>query len=283
MKKFVVLMLALASLGAMTGCDDDNKNSVKVPVAVQNAFGQMFPNVGHVEWSGKGGYMVADFRDGGTDMQAWFDAGGKWYMTEEDVLYARLPQAIRSAFESGEYAAWRVDDVDKLMREGLETIYVLEVEQGQQEFDLFYSEDGVLVQATADTDRDEDGDHEDMLPQELSQAIKDFIAQKYPGSRIVDAEHEKGNFEVEIVDGRTSREVCFGEGDVWLWTKTEVRSSEVPPVVMQTLQASQYAGWEIDEVEHYDGSDREWYLFDLEDPQSDREMQLKIQADGAIF
>ena len=35
MKKFAVLMLALASLGAMTGCDDDD-DSVKVPAAVQD-------------------------------------------------------------------------------------------------------------------------------------------------------------------------------------------------------------------------------------------------------
>ena len=84
MKKFAVLMLALASLGAMTGCDDDD-DSVKVPAAVQDTFGRMFPGAGHVEWAGKQGYLVAEFREGGTDMQAWFDAAGKWYMTEEDV------------------------------------------------------------------------------------------------------------------------------------------------------------------------------------------------------
>lgn len=85
MKKFAVLMLALASLGAMTGCDDDD-DSVKVPAAVQDTFGRMFPGAGHVEWAGKQGYLVAEFREGGTDMQAWFDAAGKWYMTEEDYL-----------------------------------------------------------------------------------------------------------------------------------------------------------------------------------------------------
>ena len=94
MKKFAVLMLALASLGAMTGCDDDD-DSVKVPAAVQDTFGRMFPGAGHVEWAGKQGYLVAEFREGGTDMQAWFDAAGKWYMTEEDVPYALLPQAVR--------------------------------------------------------------------------------------------------------------------------------------------------------------------------------------------
>ena len=177
MKKFAVLMLALASLGAMTGCDDDD-DSVKVPAAVQDTFGRMFPGAGHVEWAGKQGYLVAEFREGGTDMQAWFDAAGKWYMTEEDVPYALLPQAVRTAFESGEYAAWHVDDADKLTREGLETVYVLEVEQRDAEYELVYSEDGVLLRAVPDADGDRD--HGDMLPQELPQAVKDFIDGNIP-------------------------------------------------------------------------------------------------------
>lgn len=280
MKKFAVLMLALASLGVMTACDDD-KDSVRVPAAVQEAFQQMFPGANRVEWSGKNGYMVADFREGGTGMQAWFDAAGKWYMTEEDVPYENLPQAVRTAFESSEYATWHLDDVDKLVREGLETVYVLEVEQREVEFDLIYSEDGVLLRAVPDTEGNDDND--DLLPQELSQAVKDFIAQKYPGARIVDAERERGNIEVDIIYERKAYEVCFGAGDVWLWTKTEVRLQAVPEVVKQSLEASQYAGWEIDDVDHYDSPDREWYVFELEDPQSDREAELRIQADGTIF
>jgi len=98
-------------------------------------------------------------------------------MTEEDVPYALLPQAVRTAFESGEYAAWHVDDADKLTREGLETVYVLEVEQRDAEYELVYSEDGVLLRAVPDADGDRD--HGDMLPQELPQAVKDFIGRKY--------------------------------------------------------------------------------------------------------
>lgn len=225
MKKFAVLMLALASLGAMTGCDDDD-DSVKVPAAVQDTFGRMFPGAGHVEWAGRQGYLVAEFREDGTDMQAWFDAAGKWYMTEEDVPYALLPQAVRTAFESGEYAAWHVDDADKLTREGLETVYVLEVEQRDAEYELVYSEDGVLLRAVPDADGDRD--HGDMLPQELPQAVKDFIGRKYPGARIVDAEREKGGLEVEIIDGRTPREVYFGAGDAWPGPKPKCAGARFP-------------------------------------------------------
>lgn len=249
MKKFMVLVMGLVSLGVMAGCDDDSK-SVKVPAAVQAAFGEMFPAASHVEWEDKGGYMVADFRSAGTVMQAWFDAAGKWYMTEEDISYAELPRAVRTAYEAGDYAAWHVDDVDKLLRNGQETVYVLEVERAEQEFDLYYSEDGVLLREVPD--RDGNDDHGDMLPQELSKAISDFIARKYPGARIVDAEREKGNTEVDIIFAGKALEVCFGTGDAWLWTKTGVRLSEVPDVVRRTLQSSQYGTWGIDDVDLYE-------------------------------
>ena len=164
MKKFMVLVMGLVSLGVMAGCDDDSK-SVKVPAAVQAAFGEMFPAASHVEWEDKGGYMVADFRSAGMYMQAWFDAAGKWYMTEEDISYAELPRAVRTAYEAGDYAAWHVDDVDKLLRNGQETVYVLEVERAEQEFDLYYSEDGVLLREVPD--RDGNDDHGDMGDQRL--------------------------------------------------------------------------------------------------------------------
>lgn len=266
MKKFTVLVMGLVSLGAMAGCEDDDRKSVRVPAAVQGAFGKMFPAASHVEWEDRGGYVVADFRSAGTVMQAWFDAAGKWHMTEEDISYAELPQAVRTAYEAGDYAAWHVDDVDKLQRNGQETVYVIEVEHAKQEFDLYYSEDGVLLREAADTDGN--GDHGDMLPQELPKAVSDFIARKYPGARIIDAEREKGNTEVDIIFAGKALEVCFGTGDAWLWTKTELRLSEIPDVVRRALQSSQYGTWEIDDADLYESPDRVWYAFDMEDPRS---------------
>ena len=225
--------------------------------------------------------MVADFRSAGTVMKAWFDAAGKWYMTEEDISYAELPRAVRTAYEAGDYAAWHVDDVDKLLRNGQETVYVLEVERAEQEFDLYYSEDGVLLREVPD--RDGNDDHGDMLPQELSKAISDFIARKYPGARIVDAEREKGNTEVDIIFAGKALEVCFGTGDAWLWTKTGVRLSEVPDVVRRTLQSSQYGTWGIDDVDLYESPDRVWYAIEVEDPQSEREATVRILEDGTLL
>ena len=98
MKKYLFLLVAVASLGLTTGCDDDDDRTVPVPDAVADTFGGMYPNASDVEWTGRNGYLIADFRDGNTDMQAWFTAGGDWRMTETDLLYDQLPEAVRKAF-----------------------------------------------------------------------------------------------------------------------------------------------------------------------------------------
>ena len=150
MKKYLFLLVAVASLGLTTGCDDDDDRTVPVPDAVADTFGGMYPNASDVEWTGRNGYLIADFRDGNTDMQAWFTAGGDWRMTETDLLYDQLPEAVRKAFSASEYADWRVEDAERLARAGFEPVYVLEVEKGQTEYELFYAEDGVLIRAVVD-------------------------------------------------------------------------------------------------------------------------------------
>lgn len=92
MKKYLFLLVAVASLGLTTGCDDDDDRTVPVPDAVADTFGGMYPNASDVEWTGRNGYLIADFRDGNTDMQAWFTAGGDWRMTETIFCTTSCPK-----------------------------------------------------------------------------------------------------------------------------------------------------------------------------------------------
>lgn len=276
-------ILSLALAVAFVGCDDDDDNRAKVPSAVKNAFNQMFPGATNVGWSNRNHYSIADFKHDGKDSEAWFDREGVWYMTETDITYAELPEQVRSAFEAGDYASWHVDDVEKIERRQSETLYALDVESGAEEYELFYTADGVLVRAVPDKDNDDR--HDGWLPQNLPQAITDFLGMKYPNARIVDVESERGMIEVEIIDGRTLRDVFFSAADnAWVGTETEITVGEVPAAVMQTLQASEYGAWDIDDVDHWDTHDRgEWYRFSMEDPNSDREVEVDILADGTML
>ena len=148
-------------------------------------------------------------------------------MTETDLPYQALPAAVKSAFESSEYAKWKVDDVDMLERPDMEKVYVIEVESGKQEFDLYYSEEGILVKSVADTDNDS----ENYLPAEIPAAIETFIKKQYPNARLVEIEVEHGMTEVDIIDGNISKEIVFNSSNEWISTSWDVRRNELPETV----------------------------------------------------
>jgi hypothetical protein len=220
----------------------------------------------------------------GTDLWAWFDNGGAWYMTETDIPFSMLPEAVRTAFDATEYAAapWQVDDVDMLEREGVETVYVIEVEKHENgretEVDLYYSADGVLVKKIADAAPDYD--YGDYIPSKPSTSIEEWIRTNFPEARITEIDYERGMTEVEIVDGRTPRELLFDASGAWVYTKTEVWRTEVPAEVLAALAGSQYASYWIDDIDHYLTPDKEFWRFDLESALGD--VKVDIAPDGTL-
>ena len=186
LKKFAFL-LALSAIWSLQSCDNNDDESPNVPVELQNALSSKYPNVTNVKWESKAGYYVADFYDQ-YEISAWFTQDGIWKMTETDIPLSALPQEIQASFENSEYyLTWKVDDVDKLERDGFEIIYVIEVEKQNQEVDLHYSANGTLIKSIVDTDNDED----EYLPVQLTEAIKNFIYKNYSNALIMEVEDRK--------------------------------------------------------------------------------------------
>ena len=252
MKRNTILMTLLVSTLALAGCNKDEDNGSREPAVskqAQAALTEKYPNATNVRWTAKDKYVVASFSlpesraaEAGIDLAAWFDNGGAWYMTETDIPFTALPEAVQTAFEASEYASapWRTDDVDMLEREGVETIYVIEVEKRENgietEIDLYYSADGVLVKML--TDSAPDYDYGDYIPSTPATGIEEYIRTNYPDARITEIDYEHGMTEVDIIDGRTPRELLFDGSGAWVYTKTEVWRSDVPQTVMQALQNS---------------------------------------------
>ena len=293
MKRNTVLMTLLVSALALAGCDkngDDESREPAVSEQAQAALAEKYPAATNVRWTAKDQYLVASFSlpasraEAGIDLAAWFDNWGAWYMTETDIPFTALPQAVQTAFEASEYASapWRVDDVDMLEREGVETIYVIEVEKRENgietEVDLYYSADGVLVKML--TDAAPDYDYGDYIPSRPATGIEEYIRTNYPGARITEIDYEHGMTEVEIIDSRMPRELLFDGSGAWVYTKTEVRRSDVPQTVMQALENSGYASYRIDDIDHYETPDKEFYRFDLESALGD--VKVDIALDGTL-
>ena len=151
--------MALWGVVGFTGCDD-NDDVTNLPEVIENAFNDKFPNATWVEWERKAGYYVAEFRQDGMDVEAWYDNQGSWRMTESDFgrNLTLLPQAVQTTFQSSGYSQWTVDDIDKYECPD-KTFYLIEVKKaGQRDRKLFYSQDGLLLKDV------EDKENDDVLP-----------------------------------------------------------------------------------------------------------------------
>lgn len=284
-KLFTAILLAGAMFGIQS-CEK-NDNSDNISRQAQEALAAKYPSASDIHWQIKRGYSVADFRYGSSaeECTAWFDNAGKWYMTKTEIRFEALPEAVKTAFGSSEYATWRVEDVDKLERSGVETVYVIEVEKhengAETEIDLYYSPDGVLVKTVVDAD--DDDDYGDCIPPMIESAIEAFIESRYPGARILEIEREDKNMtEVDILDGRTKHELLFDASLNWVRTETEIRRSDIPAAVKAAIAAlPQYAGYEIDDADYIETPDGAYYLIELESGKS--EVKLRIDAEGNIL
>lgn len=274
-------MLLFAAMAMMTlqACEkSDGTGQDAVSEKAKQALEARYPGASNVSWQSKNGYVVATFTQAAVravpadQLSAWFDNGGSWYMTETNIRFDQLPEAVKIVFAASAYAAWQVDEVDKIERSGTETIYVIEVKQAGKEMDLFYSPDGVLTKEMADVD--DDYDYGDYIPAAPNASIESYLKANYPGARILEIDREGQYTEVEILDGRVKRELLFDNGGKWLRTKTELRTAEVPASIMQVLQASEYASYRIDDVDYYITTDSEYYRFELKSASGDVDVQI---------
>ena len=122
--RFTILTLMMAMF-IMLSCDnndsfDDGRLSEsQVPKAVLAEFDEKYPDATNVTWAKKyNSYAVASFTTNGQkaaakDHTAWFEWGtGKWNMTEIEMPYAMIPDAVKTAFEASDYSKspWVTDD-----------------------------------------------------------------------------------------------------------------------------------------------------------------------------
>ncbi len=137
-----ILCAALVAV-AVVSCTPNEINTNK---NVQQVFDSMFPDAKDLEWDYEGMYHVADFRLDLQDVNAWFNQEADWIMTEYDMKYSSLPQAVKNAFEASEWANWRDKDVEKIERPGLSLLYIIEAEMGESDIELRFGADGELLE-----------------------------------------------------------------------------------------------------------------------------------------
>lgn len=146
--KFTLLAACLAMTALVFhSCNSDDGGSSAPSAAFQAALMKLYPSAVNIDWEQKGTYYVADCRADSRERQVWFDAGANWVMTETELeTINNLPPAVLTAFMESNYANWVVDDIDMLEYPNEPTPeFVVEVKNGNQEVDLYFSAGGGLL------------------------------------------------------------------------------------------------------------------------------------------
>lgn len=271
--KLSVLALAMCGMLAFTSCDDDDNNYLP-DQTITKAFDEKYPDAGKVEWETKGGYEVAEFHVSGNETEAWFDNKGNWVMTKTEINFGLLPEAVRTSLKDSEYKDWKSTDFDKLERSNAATVYVIEVEQGEQEFDLYYTEDGILLKAVPDDDND------NFQPTVVPQAITDAINEMYPGATVLEFDSEKTGFEVDILHNNIYKDVYFNTGNEWLYTEWDIKEVNLPDIIMNAYKASDYKDYRIDDIDVIENPAGISYVLELE--KGNDEVKMTISSEGKI-
>lgn len=276
---FCALLLGCCvAFTVFTACGDDNDESPVAPnAALEKAFSDRYPEAGRPLWETKGTMAVAEFSIGGYEADAWFDTSGQWVLTETDVPFAALPEAVRKGVAESPYADWKVEDVDKLERPEAATVYRIEVEKGETEKDLYYDENGMLFKEVTD----EQGENGTTPPAQLPQAAKSRIEALYPGAVILEYEVEKQGLEVDIVHDKRYKEVVFSaDGASWLFTEWDLAEAELPAAVKTALQTPDYANWRIDDIDCIEKPTGVFFKIELE--QGNRDREVMFGEDGVV-
>lgn len=142
MKSMILFMTAVAV--SLVSCSQDIPAD-KVPSVVQNTIQWKFANAVDIEWEKKSNFYEAEFDIANIDYKAHIDAAGKLIVYKMDMNVTELPAAIATAISS-EHPGYKIDDAEKLEKDGT-TYYQVELDaKGKKDEMLVFTVDGKPAQ-----------------------------------------------------------------------------------------------------------------------------------------
>jgi uncharacterized membrane protein YkoI len=146
MKKTLFLVAALVT----TLCSSaQNIKQAQAPDLVVETFQKKFPRVTDVEWKKKGDAYEVMFDTGfGNDHRVLIDATGKIISHRQEIAITDLPAAVTSALAK-QFPDFKIEDPEKREMNDA-TTYKMEVKGKTEEWKVIFSEDGKLLEKTAD-------------------------------------------------------------------------------------------------------------------------------------
>ncbi len=141
------ILLVACIFVAGTSCAQGIPRS-QVPSVVLNTFQQRFSKASDVEWEQKDGLYEVEFDIGRYDHEVWINPQGQVVRHKQDIPVKKLPKAVKSQIKD-QFAGYRIDDADQIDEKG-RTIYVVEIERGEEDRSLVFDATGKLLEKRPD-------------------------------------------------------------------------------------------------------------------------------------
>ena len=119
-------------------------------------------------------------------------------------------------------------------------------------------------------------------PTDVNTKINKQIKTKYQDAIILERENEDGNIEIEIVHKQKEKKVIFSNLGVWQLTKYDLFKSELPQKIKNTIKASKYSSYVIDEIKVIETPTNSIYEIEL-DKMFDEDITIYVKFDGEIL
>lgn len=242
------------------GCSKDDENipgGIEPPKTILEAFNIKYPDARDTEWIVKNDYYVADFKNNTLDNTAWFDHLGVWAMIETEWPINRLPEAISTDIQQGEYAGWKIEEADTIGRAGMGTMYKVEVEKGEQDTDLYYTLYGDLIKAVVDAKKKEDA------PIIIPEKVANLMEQTFQGAELLDIEDTTFGVQLAVLDKTTLKIVELTQIYTWKSTTWKVTEQEVPAIIMDAFDASEYGNDQVTSIYMYIDANGAFHKFNV--------------------
>ena len=116
--------------------------------------------------------------------------------------------------------------------------------------------------------------------QSAPDAVTKAFQAKYPDAQHVEWEMEENNeWEAEFKANGEKLSACFDESGTWLKTEKEMKKSDLPSSVKDSLD-DKFKNYELEEVESLETPDFNGYEIELE--QNETEIEIWVTASGKI-
>lgn len=126
----------------------------------------------------------------------------------------------------------------------------------------------------------------DYQPVPIPNQLKEFIMAKYPQALILEYDREKNSQEIDILDGKTHKEVVFSLSNEWIYTDWGIQYKNLPEAVKNAAkQACSEKGYTVydDDSVVYDTPNGLRYQVEVESGNQDYKLWFdksgkKVQA-----